>query len=245
MLKTLEEPPPYVHLLLLVDRLDDLLPTILSRCQRVRFDPPSSDQIAARLTEDGVTAAVAQASARLALGDALLAATLASDPGVALRAAAEHYVRDALAREPAQKPWGALLDAARAAGERAADELREIVAQELTTLPTKEQRRHEREATDRVRRADRRARTHELDLGLRLAGLWLRDVALVADGMSELAYATDRESALAQDARERSGSALRTAVQLVQDTRQRLALNVSEELALEALSFRLRGRLSV
>src|SRR6185312_4162783 len=39
MLKTLEEPAQFVHLLLLTDRREDVLPTIASRCQPVRFDP--------------------------------------------------------------------------------------------------------------------------------------------------------------------------------------------------------------
>src|SRR6202035_620686 len=40
MLKTLEEPSRFVHLLLLTDRLTEVLPTIRSRCQLVRFDAP-------------------------------------------------------------------------------------------------------------------------------------------------------------------------------------------------------------
>ena len=38
MLKTLEEPASFVHLILLTDRLGEVLPTIRSRCQLVRFD---------------------------------------------------------------------------------------------------------------------------------------------------------------------------------------------------------------
>jgi len=36
-LKTLEEPPPYAIIILLTTKLDSLLPTIISRCQKVRF----------------------------------------------------------------------------------------------------------------------------------------------------------------------------------------------------------------
>ena len=43
LLKTLEEPPSYVVLLLLTDKPSQVLPTIASRCQPVRFDPPSTD----------------------------------------------------------------------------------------------------------------------------------------------------------------------------------------------------------
>lgn len=129
-------------------------------------------------------------------------------------------------------------------GESAGEDVKAAVADELQSVPSKERRKHEREATDRIRRAERRARTRALDLGLRLAGLWLRDVGCVADGMPELVYAVDRLDALAADAPERSGAALRRGVELVEDTRQRLAVNVSEELALEALAFRLSDLLA-
>src|ERR671932_259709 len=49
MLKTLEEPAAYAHLILLTDRPADVLPTIASRCQPVRFDPLPESEIVARL----------------------------------------------------------------------------------------------------------------------------------------------------------------------------------------------------
>ncbi|MGX6449378.1 DNA polymerase III subunit, partial [Patulibacter sp. S7RM1-6] len=74
LLKTLEEPPGYVVLVLLSDRPGELLPTIRSRCQSVRFDALPEDELAARLAADeGVDERTARACARLGLGDALLA----------------------------------------------------------------------------------------------------------------------------------------------------------------------------
>jgi DNA polymerase III subunit delta' len=52
---------------------------------------------------------------------------------------------------------------------------------------------------------------------------------------------SDRAEALAEDAQLRDGAAWRAAVELVDDTRARLALNVSEELAFEALAYRLES----
>src|SRR5437588_99184 len=69
MLKTLEEPAAFVHLILLTDRLVDVLPTIRSRCQLVRFDAPPVDEVAAAVEALGVPSEVALASARLSLGD--------------------------------------------------------------------------------------------------------------------------------------------------------------------------------
>ena len=50
LLKTLEEPPPRTHLVLIIANPRALPPTLLSRCQRVRFGP-LSDTDAARLLE--------------------------------------------------------------------------------------------------------------------------------------------------------------------------------------------------
>src|SRR5205807_3515166 len=55
MLKTLEEPSGFVHLLLLTDRLTEVLPTISSRCQLVRFDAPPIEQVAAGLDSPGTS----------------------------------------------------------------------------------------------------------------------------------------------------------------------------------------------
>lgn len=49
LLKTLEEPPPYGHLILVTASPDVLPETILSRCQLVRFAPPSLREAEAAL----------------------------------------------------------------------------------------------------------------------------------------------------------------------------------------------------
>ena len=111
---------------------------------------------------------------------------------------------------------------------------------QLELLPAKERKRHEREGLEARRRTDRRARTRTLDLALAVAELWLRDMLCVCEGAPELIHAVDRRSQLEQDAREHGDpGVLRDALELVADTRMRLALNVSEELALEALAYRL------
>jgi len=242
MLKTLEEPPSFVHLVLLTDRREDVLPTIASRCQHVRFDPLPSARIAARLESSDPEHA--QACARLALGDARLAARLASEEGQALRTSAEGFVRGAMDGKSGERRWGGLLDVGKTAGEVAGEQAGERLEGELELVPSKERKRYEREGSDARRRIERRARTQALDLTLRLAELWLRDVLCVSEGAGELVYAVDRKAELEHDAGGREGPRLREAVELVADTRLRLALNVSEELALEALSYRLEKLLA-
>src|SRR5205823_11288541 len=67
MLKTLEEPPSYVHLILLTDRIVEVLSTIRSRCQLVRFDAPSVQTVAGQIEDHGVARETALACARLGL----------------------------------------------------------------------------------------------------------------------------------------------------------------------------------
>jgi DNA polymerase III subunit delta' len=64
-------------------------------------------------------------------------------------------------------------------------------------------------------------------------------VACIVAGADELVHHSDRLDALREDAEGRDHGALLAKVALVDDTRARLALNVSEELALEALAYRL------
>jgi DNA polymerase-3 subunit delta' len=242
MLKTLEEPAEFVHLLLLTDRLQDVLPTIASRCQHVRFDPLPPARIAASL--QGIEPERAEACARLSLGDARLAARLASEQGQALRLGAERFVRCAFAGKSGERRWTGLLEVAKAAGAAAGEQAEERLERELELVPSKERKRYEREGSDARRRAERRTRTQALELTLRLAELWLRDVLCVAEGAPECVYAVDRLPELTADSQGLLAASLRSAVELVADTRLRLALNVSEELALEALAYRLESLLA-
>jgi DNA polymerase III subunit delta' len=241
MLKTLEEPPSFVHLLLLSDRREDVLPTISSRCQQVRFDPLPAEIIAASL--QGVAEGRGRAGARLALGDADLARRLAGEEGAQLRASAEEFARATLAGSTAGRPWMGLLEVSRTAGTAAAEAAQERMASELEMVPSKERKRFERESLDARRRGERRTRTKTLDLALRLAELWLRDVMCICEGAGELVHAVDRRAELEQDAQERDSARLREGIALVGETRLSLQVNVSEELALEALAYRLEGLL--
>ena len=244
MLKTLEEPPAFVHLLLLSDRREDVLATVASRCQQVRFDPLPPARIAEGL--EGVEPERARACAALALGDAHLAARLAGEQGDVLRGGAEALVRSALAGQTQQRPWMALLEAAKAAGTAAGEGEQERIASELELLPVRERKRHEREGAEARRRVERRVRTHTLDLALRLGELWLRDLLCLCEGAGELVYAVDRRAELEEDARAHDGDGARVgrAMELVAETRLALGLNVSEELALEALAYRLQALLA-
>jgi DNA polymerase-3 subunit delta' len=239
MLKTLEEPAAFVHLILLTDRLAEVLPTIRSRCQLVRFDAPSSDEVAQALQTAGTAPDTALACARLSLGDAQCAAELAGEQGRELRAAAEAFARAPLSAEGiAGKPWAALLSAVRASGEAVRARLEARAVAELELHPRKERKRIETDWSERIRRARRRAETGALDRGLQLASLWYADLASMAWDAEDLVRNVDRMGELRADAG-RTPNVLTQAVAMVEDTRLRFSLNVSEELACEALAYRL------
>lgn len=251
LLKTLEEPPAFVHLILLSSEPALLLETIVSRCQSIDFAPLPPDAIEAQLGGAGPPEEVA-AAARLSAGDLDHARFLLSDPGRQLRAATLELGRAVggdspdtqrasasaesppMAHSATSSPWTQLLKAAEAAGEEAEDATREILEEEAEAGV----KRSAKDITDEAKRAGRRRRTEVLDLGLELVASWFRDLAATASGAPEVAFNQDLVAELTKAAA-LDPAKPRRAVELVEDTRRRLDLNVSEELALEALSFRL------
>ena len=244
MLKTLEEPASYAHLVLLTDRPGEVLPTIASRCQHVRFDPLPEEEIVGRLQRQAVEPATARACARLALGDARRARALAIGDGPKLRAAAERFARAGLQGEMDQRPWEELLRQSRRAGDAAVTELEQGFAAELELVARRDRRRRQTEHAERTRRVRRRVERQTLDLSLALTALWYRDVACVCWGAPELVLHADRAEPLVAAAEGQDPQRLRAAVELVDETRQRLVLNVTEELACEALGYRLERLLA-
>ncbi|HET7588784.1 MAG TPA: hypothetical protein VFK14_01155 [Solirubrobacterales bacterium] len=275
LLKTLEEPPEFVHLILLSSDGEGLLETVASRCQTIDFTPlpaeviereladgpisptstadgpigPSMDDISSRRPGGVDKSARGQeeiaAAARLAAGDLERARLLLSPQGRELRDDVEGCLASALAGTCASAPWKGLLDRAKAAGEEA-----EAVAREALEEDSKAGiKRSAKDIGDAAKRAGRRRRTEILGLAYELCAAWLRDLAAVASGAEEVVFnrnrldvlraqaeglaATSRNSPTAGAARARDAAGL------VQEARRGLDLNVSEELALEALFFRL------
>jgi DNA polymerase-3 subunit delta' len=106
LLKTLEEPPPRTHLVLILANPRALPPTVLSRCQRVRFRPLAVADAARVLEARGVPPAASELLARLTEGRPGLALGTDLD---ALRARREAAL--ALATEPPVR-LGVALDGA-------------------------------------------------------------------------------------------------------------------------------------
>ncbi|HEX7059392.1 MAG TPA: hypothetical protein VF176_06030 [Solirubrobacterales bacterium] len=228
LLKTLEEPPDFAHLILLTSEPEALLETVASRCQPIDFAPLPIPAIEAALEGAGEPAEIT-AAARLSAGDLDRARFLLSEPGRRLRAGV--FGLD----EEGGVSWRRLLDTAEEAGKEAEAATREALEEEKEAGV----KRSAKDVTDEAKRVGRRRRTEVLDLGLELAADWFRDLAAVGSGAPEVAYNQDRIEQLGAAAEGLDPSRPRRAAELVQDTRRRLDLNVSEELALEALAIRL------
>ncbi len=243
LLKTLEEPASFAHLILVCSEPELLAGTILSRCQTVEFAPLGPDAVLESLGESGPEA---EALARLSGGDLALARFLLGERGRAVRAAAESAARAARSERAASEPWRGMLQAAEEAGADAGSEEERRLLEDVQAGAARRGRSGKltKDATDQVKRVGRRARTRALDLGLGLACSWFRDLAAVSAGADDVVLNIDRRSELAADADGLEPAAAREAVELVLETRRRLRVNVSEELALEALWLRLAEALA-
>ncbi|MEW6076231.1 MAG: DNA polymerase III subunit delta' [Thermodesulfobacteriota bacterium] len=81
LLKALEEPPPLTFFFLTAGQPADLLPTVVSRCQHIRFNPVSTEKIERFLTEHhGISPTTARPAAILADGSMARALDLSERP---------------------------------------------------------------------------------------------------------------------------------------------------------------------
>ena len=187
----------------------------------------------------------ARACARLALGDARLAAAAGRRGG---RGAARGR-RGLRARRARRRDRRAPVDGAARGGAgrgraRRASASQERMADELELLPAKERKRHEREGAEARRRGERRARTRD---ARPRAAAWpscgCATCCASCEGAPELIHAVDRRrGARAGRARaRRRGARCARRSSWSATTRLSLAVNVSEELALEALAYARRS----
>ena len=143
MLKTLEEPASFVHLMLLTDRLGEVLPTIRSRCQLVRFEAPSPEEVATGIQRLGVTARGARGLRRARPGGRRPRgrAGLARRTGAARRSRGVRARGDRRADGRPTRPWQELLAAARGRGAAVTAEFKARFEADRELTAKKDQRR--------------------------------------------------------------------------------------------------------
>lgn len=79
LLKTLEEPPSYAIIILLAEGTDSLLPTVISRCQKIQLNKLPREEIEKKLKLEGIRADRAEVIAGLVDGSLGRALSLLGD----------------------------------------------------------------------------------------------------------------------------------------------------------------------
>ncbi len=230
ILKTLEEPPPHAHFVLVTDAPDELLETVRSRCQRIDLDSLSAGAITDALVHDGMGEEAAQLAAGLAggqLGRARdLAGRLAPMRAAFAAAPARLDGSAATALRLAEDLAGAVQDALAARKkehEREADELDRDIEQR--GYPDRAATRLRRKLAERHGRHERFERRQLLDEGITALESVYRD-ALVAPGP---VLNSDRDPVSVAPA------AAARAVELCRQARDAMERNPNEGLLLEWL----------
>jgi DNA polymerase-3 subunit delta' len=240
LLKDLEEPPPYAVIVLVASDLGPLPETIRSRCQHVPFRRLSERAVrqdvearAPGLDAEQTTALARVAGGRLDRVERLL------DPASSKRRDSLLSLARAVYRDASFEPSDAAARVLAAAAERGAD-AREAAEQDLERLDLTQ-----READQRLRRAQRGAEREELLASLEELAAWYRDLVVVASGAEGAAIHSDRLDELREDATlERLAAAERACEVVRQVWRELEEFNLNAELALEALFVRLRRELA-
>jgi len=237
-LKTLEEPPDNVVIVLLARTYDSVLPTIASRCQVVRFRPvPPSVARSLLIERTGATAE--QASAALAAAGGVVARAediLGSSGRLAARDLVMRTLKQLSVMDSHDVLTGARellaavkapLDELKASQAYELEEHREVLGKQVSTKPLEE--RHKRELTAREREG-----IAEL---LGITESWLRDCLVVSQAGSAQAANADVVDAVEEVARVITPRAAVAALEAVRTARTRISYNVSPQLAIEAMLF--------
>lgn len=244
LLKSIEEPPSFVVFLLVTDRLERVLPTIVSRCQVVPFRALSDAELGGYLRErHGLEGADAQAIARLARGSVERADRLVGDAAGPRRR--EDYLRYAAhltggARppggpDPALAFIGVLARQQDDISETIRDDLQRRVAElELQFQDKRDLAWQQSRAEARAKREEVRCRRLAAQDALDTLVAWVRDLWVVACGAGDVLWDCDQRDelvALAVATPEHYARLLQIAAR----TRKDLYLNVDQKLALRAM----------
>jgi DNA polymerase-3 subunit delta' len=240
LLKDLEEPPPYAVIVLVANDVGPLPETIRSRCQPVPFRRLSEkavrDEVVRRapgLEPEQIVSLARVAGGRLDRVERLL------DPAAAKRRETLLEVARAVYLDPAFDPAGAAQAILEGIGERG-DEARSKAEEQLERLELTQ-----READQRLRRAERGAEREELLAALEELEAWYRDLVVVAAGAERAVLHYDRLDVLATEGTRERMLGAENACELVRETwRAFEEFQLSAPLMLEALFVRLRRELA-
>ncbi|WP_328412181.1 DNA polymerase III subunit delta' [Streptomyces violaceus] len=251
VLKAVEEPAPRTVWLLCAPSIEDVLPTIRSRCRHLNLSTPSVDAVADMLVRrEGVEPAAAAAAARATQGHVDRARRLATDPAARER-------RAAVLRMPLRvEEVGGALKAAQELVDAAAEDAKQL-AEEMDTKETEELKaalgaaqggRMPRgtagvikDLEDKQKRRRTRTQRDSLDLALTDLTAFYRDVLALQLGSRVAIANADAEEALERLARGSSPESTLRRIEAIAGCRDALDRNVAPLLAVEAMTMALRA----
>ncbi len=236
-LKTLEEPPDDVTIILLAHSFDSVIPTISSRCQVVRFRPvPPS--LAEGIIVERTGADAGQARAALAAAGGVIARACEFLDSATLRQARERVLT--VLKDLATMDGHDVLLAARDLLAAVKAPLEEVKALQAEEIREREEflggsagktvaDRHKRELT-----AKEREGIAEI---LNVTESWLRDCLAISLGAGDMVSNVDARDAMDEVGAVITAPAATRALAAVKETRKRVSYNVNPQLAIEAMLF--------
>ncbi|MEU8434388.1 DNA polymerase III subunit delta' [Streptomyces sp. NPDC029216] len=253
LLKAVEEPAPRTVWLLCAPSLEDVLPTIRSRCRHLTLTTPSVAAVAEVLVRrDGVEPAAAAAAARATQGHIDRARRLATDADARSR-------RAAVLKLPLRvDDVGGCLKAAQELVDAAAEDAKQV-AEEVDTKETEELRAAlgagtgaggrlprgtagvMKELEDRQKRRRTRTQRDSLDLALTDLTGFYRDVLALQLGSSLAIANEDMRPDLDRIARASGPERTLRRIEAIIACREALDRNVAPLLAVEAMTMALRA----
>ena len=251
VLKAVEEPAPRTVWLLCAPSIEDVLPTIRSRCRHLNLSTPSVDAVADMLVRrEGVEPAAAMAAARATQGHVDRARRLATDPAARER-------RAAVLKLPLRvEDIGGCLKAAQELVDAAAEDAKQL-AEERDGKETEELKAAMgasqggrmprgtagvmKDLEDRQKRRRTRTQRDSLDLALTDLTAFYRDVLALQLGSRVAIANVDAEDALERLARGSSPESTLRRIEAIAGCREALDRNVAPLLAVEAMTMALRA----
>ncbi|MEU0028957.1 DNA polymerase III subunit delta' [Streptomyces sp. NPDC006335] len=251
VLKAVEEPAPRTVWMLCAPSIEDVLPTIRSRCRHLNLSTPSVEAVADMLVRrEGVEPAAAMAAARATQGHVDRARRLATDPAARER-------RAAVLKLPLRiDDVGGCLRAAQELVDAAADDAKQL-AEEMDGKETEELKAAMgasqggrmprgtagvmKDLEDRQKRRRTRTQRDSLDLALTDLTAFYRDVLALQLGSRVAIANADAEDALERLARASSPETTLRRIEAIGACREALDRNVAPLLAVEAMTMALRA----
>jgi len=239
-LKTLEEPPDDVVIILMSHSYDRVLPTIASRCQVVRFRRiPPSEAAALLVSETGADPVEAATALAAAGGVAARARDFLGSPSRrAARGTILRVLKDLSSMDDYDVIVGSkeLLTSVKAPLE----DVKTAQAAELASRADFLGKGAIKSLEDRNKRELTAREREGVGEVLNVAESWLRDCLVISQGVADLVVNADAADAMEEVGAVITPAAAAAALGAVSEARRRISYNVSPQLAIEAMLFDLR-----